>query len=785
MNVALVLVSHSKKLAEAARDLAQQMTGDKATIALAAGAGDHGDELGTDATRILDALMAVDRPEGTLVLMDLGSAILSAEMALELAEPDLRERVRLVPAPFVEGTVTAAVAAASGLPLDAIAREALAALSPKLGHFDVAEAPATAAVEAKGDTTSEATIHDPHGLHARPAAALARAANEFAATITIAVVDGRGPVNAKSLVALSSLAARRNDRLLVGAHGPDARTAVDSLARLIESFTGTDGPAVAPASATDATRAVPVSHGLALGAVLQVESGLPDVSDAPVGTPEQEHGKLETAFAIVRAKLAAHGGGVSSDIAGVQVTLLDDPSFGGAIFESLGKAHTGAARAALAATQETAALYRALPDAVQAARATDIADLGRALIEAIIGAKPWQPPSGQTYVLVADDLPPSVAIQLDPAFCLGVVDRRGGPTSHAAILLRSAGIPAIAGAGKFLDGKAIATIAFDGTTGEIWPDPDGQKQADINGRIEAAKQRWAEQRQAVKPIALADGTTVQLYANVAGIADAKAARDAGAGGIGLLRTEIMFLDRADAPSINEQMSRLAPIFETFAGYPIVVRTLDAGADKPVPFIPTQPEANPYLGLRGLRLSLAFPDIFAAQIEAILRAGVGHDIRIMLPMVTNADEVTAARAVIAGVHDRLARESVSHLWPVPIGTMIEVPGAALTAADLAQVCDFFSIGTNDLTQYTLAAERGHPKLERFSHADHPAVLALVHATVDGAAQRGISVSVCGEAAGEIAVAPKLVECGIRILSMGAARLQPLAAALDEWRRGRTH
>ncbi|RFB80502.1 dihydroxyacetone kinase phosphoryl donor subunit DhaM [Methylovirgula sp. 4M-Z18] len=778
MSVAVVLVSHSKKLAEAARDLAQQMTGDKATIALAAGTGDDGEELGTDATRILDALMAVDRPDGTLVLMDLGSAILSAEMALDLAEPDLRERVRLVPAPFVEGAVTAAVAAASGLALEAVVQEALGALAPKLGHFDMQAPPAATGPQAQGDeVTATATIPDPHGLHARPAAALARTANDYVSTITIAVENGRGPANAKSLVALSSLGARQNDRLLVSAKGPDARAGVDALARLIETFTGAEGPAATPV-VTDATRAVPVSPGLALGPVVEAESGLPDVSHALVGGAGEERAKLEAAFATVRAKLAAHGAGLSNDIAGVQAGLLDDPSFGRRIVESLAGVHAGAAQAALAVTQETIALYQALPDPVQAARATDIADLGRALLEAIVGARPWQPPTDHAYVLLADDLPPSVAIQLDPAFCLGVVDRRGGPTSHAAILLRSAGIPAIAGAGKFLDAQAPDTIAFDGGTGDIWPDPDASKQADVHTRLEAALRQRAVQP-SVKPIALPDGTKVQLYANVAGIADAKAARAAGAGGVGLLRTEIMFLDRADAPSVDEQIGRLQPIFDVFEGCPVVVRTLDAGADKPVPFIPAQPETNPYLGLRGLRLSLAFPEIFEQQIEAILRAGIGHDVCIMLPMVTNADEVVAARAHVAAVHDRLAQTNVPHLWPVSIGTMIEVPGAALTAAELAQVCDFFSIGTNDLTQYTLAAERGHAKLERFSHADHPAVLALIRATVQGAAQRGISVSVCGEAAGEIAVAPKLVECGIRVLSMGAARLAPLAQALERW------
>jgi len=780
MSVAILLVSHSRALAEATRTLAGQMA-PAATIALAAGAGDEGEALGTDATRILAALLEVNSPAGTVLLMDLGSAILSAEMAVELAEPELRERVTLAAAPFVEGAVAAAVAAASGLDRAAVAREATAALMPKREHLGGAPPPVLApAASGTPTAVASAVIGDPHGLHARPAAALARLAAAFDAEVTVAVEGGKGPVAATSVVALSTLGALQGTTLRLAASGPRASEAVAALAGLIERFQGNAATAPLGAAPSAGDRAVPISPGVAIGPVVVVRAAMPDLGAAPVGDVSAERAKLDAAVAAAGARLGAVAG-AAAEIAGVQTALLADPAFGGRA-RAMVDAGAGAARAVADATAEAAALFRVLPDPVQAGRAVDVADLGRALLEEMLGVEPWQPPVGPPYVLLADDLPPSLAAQLDPDVCLGVVDRRGGPTSHAAILLRGAGIPAVAGAAALIGTGSPTVLGVDGGTGEIWPDPDGAARTEIERRRDAIRARPSAAGSFDGTVTLGDGTRVELWANVAGVADARAARRAGAYGIGLLRTEVMFLGRAEPPPVEEQVHRLAAIFEVFAGRPITVRTLDAGADKPIPFIPVGAEANPALGVRGLRRSLAVPEPFEAQLAAILRAGEGHDVRIMLPMVTNRDEVVAARRRLEAVHERLVDAGVGHRWPVPLGIMVEVPAAALTAAELAAVSDFFSIGTNDLTQYTLAAERGHPDLAAFADAGHPAVLALVEATVAGAATNGIPVAVCGEAAGDPRLAPLLVARGIRRLSMGAAQLRPLAERLRQGRDG---
>jgi len=337
-------------------------------------------------------------------------------------------------------------------------------------------------------------------------------------------------------------------------------------------------------------------------------------------------------------------------------------------------------------------------------------------------------------------------------------------------------IPAVAAAGPLLPDDLPSVAALDGSTGEIILAPSAEQRL----AFEARRARATEARTGVAlrdgVIKAPDGSEIELWANVTGVADAKAARAAGAFGIGLLRTEIMFLDRADPPGEEEQASALRPIFEVFAGRPITVRTLDAGGDKPMPYLRMPREDNPFLGVRGLRLSLRELPVFEAQLRAILTAGYGHRVEIMLPMVTDAEEVVAARAALERAHAALRSAGVAHLWPAPLGIMVEVPAAALEASTLAEISDFFSIGTNDLTQYTLAAERGHPDLARFARASHPAVLRLIGAVAAAAGAAGRHVAVCGEAAGEPAVAPLFVSAGVRALSMSASMLPGVAAAL---------
>jgi phosphocarrier protein FPr len=786
--VAMVLVSHSKLLAEGVAALVRQMVGERVLIHCAAGAGEDGAELGTDATRILAAITATDNPAGTVVLMDLGSAILSTQMALDLAEPEIKQRVTLSAAPFVEGAVTAAVTAAAGGSRAAIvdeARRALTLKSEQLGapHLpNGSGAPEEASRRAGSDggptTIAEVAIRDPHGLHARPAGQVATLSGRFRADITLANMDnGKGPANARSLIALMSLAAQAGHRLRIVATGPDANDAASALQTLMEGF-GAEAASTNIADVPALSKGpIPVSPGIAIGELFIFERVMPRIPEEKVADTSAELAILDRAVAAAARDLeTGQASRIGADMAAMQLSLLRDPMLLAAAQSLVERDCLNAAAAFSRAADAAAKVYQALEDPYLRAREADLRDVMRAVIGKLLGAAAPALPEARPVILLADELAPSDVLSLDRARVLGVIDRRGGPTSHTAILLRGLSIPAIAGVGTAISSFGARRAAFDGSTGEVFFDPSPDEAESFARRSEAWLARRAKSAIANGRATTLDGTEVELWANVANLADATAGRSAGATGIGLLRTEIMFLDRLTAPGEEEQVARLKQIFETFAGRPIIVRTLDAGGDKPIPYMNMPKEANPYLGVRGLRLSLREMAIFEAQLRAILQAGAGYDLRIMLPMVTEPSELDEARSALARAHAALERDKVSCVWPVPLGVMVEVPSAALLARQLARVSDFFSIGTNDLTQYTLAAERGNPALGSYADAAHPAVLSLIADAVRAAHEATIAISVCGEAAGDEAVALLLTGLGVRKLSMTAAAIPAVAERL---------
>jgi len=819
----LVLVSHSRALAEAVRTLVQQMTGDRVPIAIAAGAGEDGALLGTDATAIAAAIeTAAAGPAGALVLMDLGSAVLSAGLALDLIDPGLRARVRLSPGPLVEGAVAAGARAAAGATLDEIAAEAAAGLAGKLTELGeppgipmpdtatpgtappVIEPPGIGAA-VRGGTPPEATPHatpptaaaahagplalapptappradaagqtaiaDPHGLHARPAASLVMLAGGFSAHIRIAnATTGAGPVSADSVVALSSLGVHGGHLVRVEASGPDAKQAVAAVIGLLRRKAAAPPPLRAVETPAETGVGLPTVAGFAIGPIFRLQRrcalSAPAMTDAD---PATEAARLERAVAAAAGTMQATRDGAG--IFEAHLALLRDPALLGRARTLIAAEGLDAATAWRRAVEAAAAIYAGLDDPYQRARATDVHDVGDAVLAALVGRTAAVLPDREPCVLVANDLAPSEAVRLDPAIVLGVIDRAGAATSHAAILLRAAGIPAVSGAASLVPAEGGTVAALDGGTGEVWIDPAPAIEQAIRQR-EAAWRAARPPPFAGGPAVTRDGQRVALLANVSGPADSRAARTAGADGIGLMRTEMLFLDRAAAPDEAEQAALVAATLAPFRGLPVVVRTLDSGGDKPLPTLPMPAEANPYLGIRGIRLCLARPELLRTQLRALLLAGCGHDLHVMFPMVATLDEVQRARVLLEVAHDGLSAEGRPHAWPVKVGAMIEVPAAALTACVLARVCDFFSIGTNDLTQYTLAAERGNPGLQDLADPAHPAVLRLVQAVVAA----GRPVAVCGEAAADPEVAALLLALGVSDLSMGPASLGSIRAAL---------
>lgn len=400
-------------------------------------------------------------------------------------------------------------------------------------------------------------------------------------------------------------------------------------------------------------------------------------------------------------------------------------------------------------------------------RALDIKDvIGRVIrillqVENDEGQKLREP-----AIILAQDLTPSDTIALDRSLVLGFCTAEGGPTSHTAILARELGLPAAAGLGKTLmDIRDGSPLILDGNQGILVIDPDQDDEVRYRSLSDSMKMKLASARQqANEPAFTRDGRRIEVAANVGSIEGARSGREFGADGVGLLRTEFLYLGRSRLPTEAEQYQAYAEIGEIFGEMPLVFRTLDIGGDKEVPYLDLQSEPNPFLGLRGIRLCLARPDLFEPQLKAVLRAMAGHNLKIMFPMVTTVAEIHAARAMLEQVRQELIREGK----PVPehfeTGIMVEVPATAILADRLAPEVDFFSIGTNDLSQYVMAADRTNKAVSTLAESFSPAILRLVKEIVRAAHEHGKWVGICGELAAEPLAIPILVGLGLDELSM---------------------
>jgi multiphosphoryl transfer protein len=789
--VGIVVVSHSEALADGVVRLAREMGGEDLALEAAGGLEEPG-ALGTDAERVRAAIERAMSDDGVLVLMDLGSALMSAEFAIEMLGDGAR--VKLSEAPLVEGAVAAAVAARGGASLEEVAQEARGALAMKASQLG-AEAPgAPAPVEAAAPADAEAAlaVRNAIGLHARPAARFVETVRGFDADVRVAKAGGGPPVRATSLTNVVALGARLGDTLLVSASGTQAAEALDALRALADEGFG-DGiavatpapapaaevpaaPAVAPVSG-DVLTGVAASGGVAIGPARHLHAPVGPPPERAAEAPEREREKLDGAIATARDAIAAdrkavaeRAGAAEAAIFDAHLALLDDE----AMLEPAHAALAGGATAERAwhdAAEHVADRYRALDEPLLRERAADVLDVGQRVVGALTGAQRSGP--ADPGIVIAGELTPADAAGLDPALVRGIATAHGAATAHAAILARALGLPAAVGLGEGLLAVEEGTpLLLDGDAGVVQVDPPEDMLRDAEERRERAEQRRAAARERAHELgATRDGTRVEVFANLGKASQAAEAVELGAEGVGLLRTEFLFLDRPELPDEDEQAQTLRDIAVALDGRPLVVRTLDAGADKPLPALPMPPEANPFLGVRGIRLALQRPDVLATQLRAILRVAAEHPVKAMLPMVATLAEVRAARAVLDE-----AREATGIDAPLEFGIMVEVPAAALTAAKLAEHVDFFSLGTNDLTQYTMAAERGDERLAPLLAGPQPAVLRLVRETVGAAEAHGRWVGVCGELAGDPAAAILLAGLGVTELSMAPALIPEAKAAL---------
>jgi phosphocarrier protein FPr len=781
--VGIVVVSHSRALARAAVALAAEMLhGRPVPIAVAAGL----DEVtfGTDAVRIKEAIQEVDSLAGVVVLMDLGSAVLSAELALDLIDdPKVRERVVLSAAPLVEGLVVAAVAAAGGAGRKEVAAEAHSALMGKDAQLSNPEdtSPPTPVAGDPADVVAVFTVANRHGLHARPAARLVSEMRGLDASVRLRnLTTGTGPVPAASLSRVATLAALHGHRVEISASGPQAPEAIDHLLALAaRNFDEPLDDAPTPVQAQNAGP-LPASPGIGIGPVRMLRSPAAPDRRGPTGTPTAEWRRVVEAVAAVRREIeriravaAREVGPQEAQIFDAHLMLLGDAEVLADVKHRINSG-AGAVTAWVDALAVVEKQWSELPDPYLRARAEDVRAVGTQMLAALTGA-PAVAMTGPG-ILIAKELTPAQAAELDPDAVQGIVLAYGSPSSHAAILARLRGIPALVAAGHGVLGLAEGTtVVIDGATGELVIDPPAATLTHFSERAaELAAQQSKHRAAAGEPAVTVDGTRIEVAANLGSRADAHAAAAEGADSAGLVRTEFLFLNRDRAPDLQEQVAEYLAIADALGGRRVTFRTLDVGGDKPLTYLPMPVEENPFLGHRGIRLSLDRRELLLEQLQAICQVARKVPTSVMFPMVTTIAEIRNARNILveaaspAGLPEGLR-----------VGMMVEVPAAALKIATFLPYLDFISIGTNDLTQYTLAAERGNAAVAALSDPLDPGVLRLIRHVCHTAAGR-VPVAVCGEAAADHTAIPVLLGLGVRELSVSpksAPSVKARARALD--------
>jgi phosphocarrier protein FPr len=806
--IGLVVVSHSEPLAQAAATLAAAMPGvGEVPIKLAAGTEDG--RLGTDAMAVAEAIRQLDSPDGVVVLADLGSAVLSAELALELVEaelPGISGRVTLSAAPLVEGLVAAAVTAAGGGNRTEVAREAEAALTAKRAALADDDGPSAAPPDPPERTSAPAppgavsaifAVVGEHGLHARPAALLVAEARAWNAEVRLRnVTTGSQWVSGASLAAVTTLGAVKGHQIELSVTGPEARQALYALVAGAETGFG-DGAgsvaAVAGAEPADpgAGGPRPASPGYAVGPVRHLVAAPVRIPDTEPGSPAEQRTRLDQAIEAVCAEIAgvraaalpAQGpGGPGGDgpaaeaaIFDAHILLLRDPGILGRV-DALLAAGRGAASAWDQVLGELRAQFEALDDPYLRTRAADVRGLADRVTRRLLGLGGAQV-SGPG-ILVAQDLDPSAVAGLDAGVVTAIVLAAGSPASHAAILARSLGIPMVTGAGaEALTWAEGTKLAVDATAGRLTVAPDAATVAELKAKRKArAKARRAAAKAARDPARMAeDGPVIPVQANVGSIEEAVRGAAQGADGCGLVRTEFLFQGLREPPSPADQAEIYRAIAAAFGGARVVFRTLDAGGDKPIGYLPLPPEDNPFLGVRGLRLGLRYPNVLSDQLMALIEVARDYPVSIMFPMVATVAELREARILTARAAFRQGGSVPDRL---KVGIMVEVPATAMNAASFAPTVDFFSVGTNDLTGYAMAADRANPAVAGLSDSLDPGVLALIRALSRSARGRA-SVSVCGEIASDPTAAPILVGLGVRSLSVAPPQVAEVKAAVRSW------
>ena len=642
----------------------------------------------------------------------------------------------------------------------------------------------------------------PNGLHARPASSLCRAVSRFGSGIVFSNRRTGLSANGRSILALVATLTKHGDECSLRIDGEDEEAAAESLRRFItDDFPNCDealparpapppGGRVLPRVLREPSARVragfPASGGIARAPVLTVRGSgaYPDVDSQTKGTTAAELAKLQSALAVVetalRGRMNDTRNATQFAILGAHLSILSDPELRTRLEAEVRSGEVTAGRAALATADHFAAILRASESELLQERALDLEDLGAQIVRALYGPPVDARPADlrEDAIVVAGALAPSQLIALEKGHLRGIVLAQGGRTSHTVILARALGIPCVTGVSGIerwlADGE---DVVVDGERGLVVarPSPAVRRFYELEaGKLAAFKAR-AEAFRAARGTTK-DGTRLEVAANVGSLAEARLAFEAGAEGIGLFRTELLFMDRAEPPSEDEQAQIYSETARAAAGRPVIVRTLDVGGDKPIPYLDLPHEHNPVLGCRAVRMYDDHPEIVEAQIRAILRASATGNVKLMFPMISSLEEIRTLRTLVRRFMGELASGGIAYNPRLEIGIMVEVPSAALTVDTLAREADFFSIGSNDLAQYVLAVDRGNEKVARLYNFLHPGFLRVLAQVTADARVAGKWVGLCGELGGSELAAPLLVGLGLDEISMSTPSLATMKAAV---------
>lgn len=803
--VGIVLVSHSAKIAEGTLELIQQMVADYVPIALAAGLDLPDEEIGTDPLRVLQAIESVYSEDGVLILMDIGSALMSAETALDFLPEDKRNKVYLCEAPIIEGGIAAAVTAAAHSTIEQVigeARKSVVAKNEQMAQYYnyAALAPNSQLfIEPPLEKTVERLkiiVPNRLGLHMRPAARLVDTVQAHTATVSVLAKDRRA--NALSINQLVTLGVVEGDEIIFEISGNDAAIVRQKIQQLVDDNFGdtrevaTPVPTVVVPKSTGKVNGdaglhgLGVSSGIAYG-VAKFHSRLNDhTTVVSVQEVEMEWQRLVTAVKLTHDELIQTANETQflinkedKLIFKAQRLMLQDTNLLQQAKNLIVENHINAEAAWRQAIQSLANEYQNITNEYLSRRAIDVRDLGHRVLTHLGDDEESLFEMDKPHILVARELTPSELIMLKTKNVLGILLEQGNYDDHIAILARAFGIPAVVGLPNifklFLEGK---TVALNGMTGQVWPAPSTNEIADIQKEKRAWQQKQAVYSEKRKQHPLTkDHEQIKLEVNLNSLSDIDHVLQFEASGVGLCRSEFLFGHFAEFPSEEEQVVTYKHMVRKLGKRPFVMRLFDFGGDKPAAFAAHLDEKNPAFGLRGIRLLLEWPELLGAQLRALLQISNDHTLKILVPMVSTIEEIEQVKFYLEEAKATLRQRQIPFDEDIPLGAMVETPAAVLMLDQIIKEVDFLSLGTNDLTQFIMAAERGNHHVSQLNSSLQPAVLQMIARIAQITTQANVTTAVCGEMANNPIIIPFLIGLGFKEFSMNTSAIPRISAMIN--------